>query len=539
MSSQEANLAMLPIILQHSEVGRSAATVCALLGTCTAWRSTLQHSNLHCMEASPKPHAIASFAAWLPKHAGLVRELVVYAGMDHESYMERQTLLSLSLQLIAATPAAGAALQLRELQTDLSDPAAFAAIDPFHLTLLTLAHPEYCTSSVTSAAFRSAVGRYAALQEVEIQSASPQILSACLQALRPATQLTKLVIKDMGYTDIEEWGPLPPFPPQLQHLSLDLRGNILSNISQLAGLRALDLDVIDVTEAYALPTGLTRLQVENLNGYPSNIGLLTDLQRLDLQIMYTDENPDDFFPAVAALPQLDFIALDYSERDVPGSDEELPIVKHAPQWAQMTALRSLHIDLAFDKYEIEDDDEEDELISDEGIAAYLLAVAEGLAAAGSIASLTITCYPDSPVSICPYICQLTQLQVLCLYKGDQRLDLLSLSSLTQLRSLSLFECEAVTDAVAVVLVSSLTQLNYLCIGSCGLCTDAVLPLLCNLPSLRRLELVGCEGITDASLVFLTLLTQLTQLQLSKHDWFSDEAVNRLKEHLGARFSLCK
>ena len=79
-------------------------------------------------------------------------------------------------------------------------------------------------------------------------------------------------------------------------------------------------------------------------------------------------------------------------------------------------------------------------------------------------------------------------------------------------SLDLSECYIITDA-DLIHISNLTNLTSLDLRYCANITDAGLIHLSNLTNLTSLNLYRCDKITDAGLVHLSNLTNLTSLNL--------------------------
>jgi hypothetical protein len=108
--------------------------------------------------------------------------------------------------------------------------------------------------------------------------------------------------------------------------------------------------------------------------------------------------------------------------------------------------------------------------------------------------------------------------------GDS--EVLALRSLHSLKRLDLSGCDAVTDA-SVVELKALMELEELDLTLCMFISDASLEALTGLPKLRRLSLHGCYDITDQGLVALARSQSLEKLILWACEKLTDRGIESL------------
>jgi hypothetical protein len=184
----------------------------------------------------PSLHNIAKlsqFAAWFPKHAGMLAELHLSvpqyetAGLSPRNYATAaEQIILLALQNVAAAAAAAAGagaaaaqpLRLRMLCTDfLSGPGLLAAVPASTLTRLEVKHiPGY--PSADSLAISQALAGLTCLQKLALENyyaESARLSGRCLQATAQLRCLSKL---RLAWTAAD--ADLALLPEQLQELRL-------------------------------------------------------------------------------------------------------------------------------------------------------------------------------------------------------------------------------------------------------------------------------------------------------------------------------
>jgi hypothetical protein len=161
------------------------------------------------------------------------------------------------------------------------------------------------------------------------------------------------------------------------------------------------------------------------------------------------------------------------------------------------------------------------------VAAQAEAVAAAVAAATQLSSLQlhrastiVGCMvapsaSDSCIILYPSLVRLPHLSSLVItgFALDP-LDMIKLTVLSKLATLSVVECPAFGDTAAAVLACNLTGLTALQLRGCGLQSPVLLPALAGCTSLQELDLRGnALPVCDQTLLLLTALRQLTQLVL--------------------------
>ena len=452
------------------------------------------------------PEALATFAAWLPSHAGLVGKLIAYlsapAGVDkfNDFTAVKGQLLAFSLQQAAA---AKTPLHLQSLTTDLTTPAIFAALPSPYLTSLQLSCKSDSTQNVSTGAFKSAIGSLTNLQSLSLESFCISVASSCLAALAPLTHLTNLNVRAKG------WDTLQHLPPQLQLLSCDSCGEAVKvDIGHVTGLTKLVLFTNALQEGTSLPANLAELQTSSCNLPPALATQAASLQHLSMRNI--DQKEPKLMEALAALPQLLHVGLHYVDIGAAAAA--------APGWGQLPQLQSL------------------ELVFPSDPVTEVEAIGAGLAAATNLTRLDLR--TTGLIYHLPSLQQLRQLSLTDL-EGCSRKQMQHIAALPRLTCLEVVGCHAFDDAVAVEVTSKLTGLQRLVVSDTGMVTDAVLPVLVHLRSLRYLNLVTDQGFAMQSLQYLKQLTQLESLLVFFYDDDSDSGIFEvdLRRALGSRCRL--
>jgi hypothetical protein len=476
---QVASAGALSIALQHPAITGNFRTVCSLLRTCKAWQAALQqctagHLSINTAFAPSlhKPLALSRFAVWLPKHSGLVGQLLL--GRERNSkqtadeFAAAEQILALSIQHAAnraAAPEAAPLLRLRSITINfVCSPALLQALPAAALTKLVLsysrndwpAHLNLNSSNITQG-----LQRLTGLQELHLQCSEQcgnWVQNACLAAVGQLTQLTKL-----------------------QMCCVAAGSNLSLLLLQLCDLQ-LRVCCSSSTDSSGSSTAVA-------------LGHLSVLRQLELYL-YGD----------------------------PGLGSSLPTgLTGLTSWRHLSALKALYL---YSMCMVGSDEQ----VSNAQLLgqADSLALLECLAAAASLTHLQLMGLIEEPQQAwCGYLTSLQQLRCLTLY--DQlpldREDLLQLTALTNLRGLKVVEVAALDDAAAVALAMQLTNLRQLCLEQVRLTSAAALPALAALTGLTRLFLsTSCEMV-QLDCADLKLLTALTRLRVfDTENLFDEEAV---------------
>jgi hypothetical protein len=516
-----------------------------LLRTCKAWQAALQqcsagHLSINTAFAPSlhKPLALSRFAVWLPKHSGLVGQLVFGRERNFkqtaDEFAAAEQILALSIQHAAhraAAPEAAPLLRLRSITINfLCSPALLQALPAAALTKLVLsysrndwpAHLPLNSSNITQG-----LQRLIGLQELHLTCSEQQgswVQNACLAAVGQLTQLTKLQM-----CCVAAGSNLSLLPRQLCDLQLRVccssstdhsSSSTAVALGHLSALRQLEMYLYgDPGLGSILPTGLTGLTVlgvDDSDNYSSmqHISLvqLQQLQQLWLRNAAVDVPQLQALSRVSALTSISF-----------EHHNMLHASRQAPAWRHLSALKALYLHSMCMVGS-------DEQVSNAQLLgqADSLALLECLAAATSLTHLQLMGQIEGPQQAwCGYLTSLQQLRCLTLY--DQlpldREDLLQLTALTNLLGLKVVEVAALDDAAAVALAMRLTNLRQLCIEQVRLTSAAALPALAALTGLTRLFLsTSCETV-QLDCADLKLLTALTRLRVfDTEDLFDEEAV---------------
>jgi hypothetical protein len=311
---------VLQIMVQHVE-DLTKWDITKLLQLSSACRRALQQAvgclkvdQLHTVEAT------TGFAAWLPRHAGLLQELKLVrllravgsaelAG-DDASWAAVEQAVTFALQISSTPPGMppggpqppsqhAPLLRLRSFTTSyVHSPAALHSLASCStLTELTLWHvpPQRFT-----AAFCGAIGQLRSLRKLSCSAAIAQgssFVYPCSFAAAVA-QLTQL--EELKADDKLPLAGLPQLPASLTNAYLDVaytgRSPADVNISQLSRLHSLDLSILGRISAQSQLLGsLTAL---TLTGAADAVLGLGQLQRLNLP------KPAACLPLMQRLPQL-------------------------------------------------------------------------------------------------------------------------------------------------------------------------------------------------------------------------------------------
>lgn len=499
--------------------GWDLKTVCSLLQVSTACRTAVLGSGVGC-EVSIGWHdrhsisdpasnlhismQLAHFCAWLPGHASLVRKLVLRPPSDLADAVLSQQLVSLALQLsvqqAAAAVAGGAVVQqvtpaglprpLQRLQLQSLDcqvllqPAALAALASCsvltELSMLFLSPRGLPADLMFQSApgLHSSLGLLTSLRRISIGVAGKQALSGGFPA--SLAQLSNL-------TELDCDGTVPPdslvhLPAQLSVLKVAVDNTAAAEVflQHMGALRELQL----------VPTG-GRSGVQAF--LPTSLTSFKTIAAGPLQI------------APASLPNV--VQVIVAVRDI----DSLACLRCC---SNMTFLRFSCIFLA---------------PAGELSVAQAGAVAAAIATATNLQSLELhrakhqagglfVVAPhahDSCTNFAECVSRMTQLSQLTItgFKVDP-LDMIKLSVLPKLVSLSLLECSGLGDTTAAVLACKQTGLTALRLQGCGLQSPVLLPALAGCTGLQELDLRGNElPLCDETLLSLTALRQLTRLVL--------------------------
>jgi hypothetical protein len=547
---QVASAGALSIAFEHPAITGNLRTVCSLLQTCKAWQAVLQQCSAGHLSINPmtclslhKLSGLSCFAAWLPKHSGLVGELHVCHLLGSmfrrtaDECVAAEQILALSIQHAAnraAAPEAAPLLRLRSVTlTSLRSAALLQALPAAALTKLVVRYSQMDWAvhlSLNSCNVTQGLQRLTNVQELHL-TASKQLGSwvqdACLAAVGQLTQLTQLQM-----CCVAAGSNLSLLPHQL--CNLELRVCCSSSITpsgsstavalgHLSALRQLELYVYgDPGLGSSLPTGLTGLTVagvrdrEDSDSY-SNLQHVSLIPLQQLQQLWLSNAAVDIqqLQSLATVSTLTHIAIRH--------ENMLHASSQAPAWRHLPALKALYLSprcmVGIDMQEPH---------AHQLDQAASLALLECLAAATNLTRLELSGAGEEepPHAWCGYLTSLQQLRCLTLFQQQvfDREDLLQLTALTNLWALRIVGVAAFDDAAAVALAMRLTNLRSL--ERVGLTSAAALPAIAALTGLTKLSLSAVsemqEQLGHADLKLLTALTRLREFE--PDTLFDEEAV---------------
>jgi hypothetical protein len=483
---------------------------------------------------------LASFADWLPEHAGLIRSLSITTsrspsdttaveGLQAEvHYRAAHKLLQQAMQLATAAPVAAVVpndqtpsqhqqgLQLVSFSsTCLAQPGALgvlAALPAHSITQLSL---DVCGKAVDAAAFSAALTRLHALQQLHLVRQMTFTVSTlptignCLGGISQLTQLTSLWLEGDWAGSDQDLQQLLSTPLPLRRLHLKPHRSLpVLELSNLQQLERLDLMCTRCRVGSVLPLQLKQLYLEARNSAEVLAAVLPlqQLQRLSLDVGFPEHQP---LLQLAQMPSLQHISLEYClvEEAVGGS-------------AAWRHLPSQELSVTYDDF----------VPSCDQLAAILCAVAEctqltklKIEACAGLANDDETT-DHLPVAACGKLAGLTGLKSLCIV-GDSNLvpgDVLYLTALTGLTRLELaWLGPAVDDVAATALACSLKQLQHLDLARCELGSMVCAAAIGHLSQLTALNLIGMSKVTQDRLM---LLTRLSRLQLLGVGLTNDDTV---------------
>lgn len=526
---QEACLAALSVALKHSTLAAKQQNICTLLQVSKAVQAVLQQSaagvtdiQFSCEMRTSQLHKVASFAAWLERHLGLVQSITntrVWTLPDAE-WKAVQTAVQQLIQLSfkAAGSAAGLAggssvstimpiFPLGSYSSNIPVSAGlFAALPAGSLTRLEVQAPE-------NGNWLSGLSKLRHLRELRLGGKVPGDWAVEFSKLTQLTNLQLLGIDEAAVSNLQQ------LPTQLQYLKILALYNlpspsVLMNLQHLVCLRQLDLTHggnLQFANGCALPAQLQHLKVLADAPVVDVLGL-SGLQQLEtLELHSVDEGGK--LMQLTTLGRLQHLALRCPSSSGAGLE-----LDRAAACKYLAALRQLEIGY----------------IRDIGVQQWQTLV-QHLAALslltmldvrfGSIRSENgVVVYPSSLV-VCEHLRSLVQLKELTLIVNKLDVgvqgqllptqDAQHLTALTALRQLSLSYFPYVDTTTLALLALKLTNLELLDIGgdSQGLGT-AALPAIASLSNLQSLSLPSnALNETDAQrgLLLLTGLTRLTEL----------------------------
>jgi hypothetical protein len=384
----------LPIALEHPAVSTNPQVLCAAARACKAWREAVQQSSVcNTVVVLNKKSSIPqlrSFAAWLPKHAQLVRSIHadVYLNMfgvvnrDQECVAMGQQLQE-ALQAAAAATAAAAAAQGAVAQplpaalsaaeaapatgSSATDTALAAPYCQQHLQRWRLAsfscnvqgaagmldalpahsltHLELGLAHSRETSLKELLAGLVRLSSLQLKLAMftqvcDSISDSCLTCLARLTQLTSLELEGYAWDGVFVQQLLHQPLPQLQQLQLKFQTRLPAlDLAHLTQLQRLTGDSSDgrfsPAEGFVLPAQLQHLQlmVADSGRALASVLPLQQLQHLDLLANFTEQQP---LLQLTQLPALQHITLRYRSMYF--------AAQAAAAWAQLPQLREMRLE---------------------------------------------------------------------------------------------------------------------------------------------------------------------------------------------------
>lgn len=313
---------VLQLVVEHCSV-LGSVEVCTLLQLSRACRRALQkavgHLEFDDTRESNRARRLASFAAWLPKHAGLVKRLTLHelpgAATGPQELVLAEQLLTSALQMCLVLPVAAAApapagvlaafdspqplpLQLQEVRSSPSNnSAAFLRVLAAYRSLTSVTFV-CCKDKAPLDAICGTLGHLTSLQRLELQVQSTHAWRAdtLVAGLQQLQNLTSLTVHGKVPLHV-----VPHLPGMLQFLHISLYHNngnpaAVVDLSHLTCLKGLDLRVPDgVSAASTLPAALAALTILG------PLGAVKGLRTLKVLELY---NPEASLPFLQGLPTL-------------------------------------------------------------------------------------------------------------------------------------------------------------------------------------------------------------------------------------------
>jgi hypothetical protein len=545
------NRLALDVALGHPALSTDPRILCAAAQACKAWQQAVQQcgacNTVVKLNTKLPLQQICSFVRWLRKHAGLVKSFTAKAaeqaphGMDKLQWQHHidaaQLLLQQAMELAVGKPAAafsaaaaaaaapaaasqGAVLQHTQQQQSAMRLASFSsnlpccpsmlpALTARHLTQLDLTLLQNCSIDA-GPQLAAALHQLSILQQLQLDAwrAPRQSLSSCFAGIAQLTRLTSLVLS-MRLDGKEESlqqalaQPLPLRNLQLLHMC-DWNHLDLSALTQLETLVTRELP-----ERTVLPLQLQHLHVTDWLAGASLAAVvpLQQLQTLRLKVDFEEQQP---LLRLAQLPALRHLEIEYWQvRCVAGT---------AAAWPQLPQLRALDIwwDEAMEEFPVE---QQLSFILDKALACTGLTKLAFTSQNGS--------YVSDKVAVCARLAKLTRLRDLCMY-GNTALvpgDAQALTALTGLTRLVLGDVHGVDEEHIVALAGCMPRLQHLDVTGLRLSSTACTAAIGRLTQLTELVLSNNEDITEQSLLQLTGLLQLQQLEVGGCG-VADDAVER-------------
>lgn len=483
---------------------------------------------------------VASLAAWLPRHAGLVQSLslTVPRDMDPAAVQVEQQLLTMALQLSTAdgwapsreqTTAQPVAQAARLSASGLEDAA------PPRLRI-ELFNTNYLVSPVVMDVLRKAN-----LKSLQLDVPLSVLTPAACVALGQVTslELVFVLVRPTAPAD-DGGGVLPPL-------------EFAAAVGQLSKLTELSC-CSDPGGVRSMPATIERLELVPRAGRDDgccnfNLSHLTSLSSLRWTLRGGRPNPPPLFSFTLPSQALQQLALE-APMQLQQGDEHLAQhhIKHielcAAASSELHVLQSFtrgqHLTTLYLQLPVE------ETVSQAQVEALERAAAAiGRCVGLKEVSIVGNDYAHDPeqwppawnaVPWCAELSKLPALQSVSLSMGHQALqDVLHLSRLTSLTWLYTEMYGSPDDFVTVALACSLTNLQHLHLCNCSLRTLACFPALGRLTALTELELMPLRNesriFAAEHLQQLTALTRLQRLSLVIENEVSQEAKRAFKTGL--------
>jgi hypothetical protein len=486
---------VLKLVVENCPAASNINTLCSLLQVSRAVQQAVQQAVGHCSLVVPQPEwsegvcfgiaELASCCSWLPKHAGLIRELTFTAGMaqfeDKGTTAVAHQMISAALQLCAAraqTKAApplqlqGLTMQWDVLHPSIAEPLSVCA----GLTSLDLffsdRKPGLC------AALYAAIGRLQGLKQLRFRQAGFSTLdSSFTDAI---SQLTSLQRLELGS----------------KHTGLRLQPSAVKALpASLQGLTFMIRHGHDLQDSEPVPAKGLDLQH------------LVNLQELGLRC--ASVQPQAYLALAGLDPVVDLAGLQQL-RSLYLADG-LALVPVVERLSSLQTLQKLEIGLGAAQNYFN------------GTVEVLRACLAGVAAATQLTQLLLvgsgSVYDDLPASLNSVhlhgcLSQLIQLQDLCI--SCMKLnpcDAVLLTGLKSLTALHMHNVRSLDDATAAAVACRLPNLRAFDLFNCGVGTPVLLlvGLATGLESLVVRSTRSTVVLDAAAMGCLTGLTRLTSL----------------------------
>jgi hypothetical protein len=497
---------------------------------------------------------LCSFAAWLPRHAALVKGITAFAspyaydredGTTAEQYSAvAHQLLQPALQLARLLPAEAAAaggsassakslehphqkqpgLQLQRFRSNLPGCAGMLTDLPAHsLTALDLEFQSKIGAD--GSALSALLARLSSLQQLRLSSMCSRISipGSCLAGIASLPQLTELILDGTWQQYEQPLQQLLDQPLPLRLLQLELYQLPVLDMSQLNSLEELVVGY-GLTPGTVLPAQLQRLQLFEC---PSVIDVtaLQHLQEFTLNVRFEDHTQ---LMGLAQLPSLRHLALDYREAAETAAT--------APGWQHLPQLQELLVE-----YEDSFPSRQQMDVILAGVAActqltkLALQVGQKLGADAADGAESQDDEDEGDdnatmrVAACGSLAGLTRLRDLAFPSSSYLVhgDALALTALTALTRLDLSGTASVVDnVVASALACSLKHLCYLDLSYSNSGSMVCLAAVGHLSKLTVLDLKGVGGMTERGLMLLTRLSSLQNLAVTQNAEVTDDVLNR-------------